>query len=72
MGRGWTGKRAKRGNKRKRKAGIGKRGGKRYKAEGKVRDRVQRGVDRRKSRKKDVQGRSKRLHAQALMEICFL
>lgn len=37
-----------------------------------MRDRVQRGVDRRKSRKKDVQRRRKRLHAQDLMEICFL
>lgn len=38
--------------------------------EGKVSNEVQRGVDRRKSRKNDVQGR--RMSKIVLMEICFL
>ncbi len=53
MGKGWTTERDKKGNKRKRSAEEKERGTE----EAKVRDRVQRGDDRRKPRKKDVQGR---------------
>lgn len=53
MGKGWTGEGDKKGNKGKRRAEGKERGIE----EGKVRDRVQRGDDRRKPCKKDVQGR---------------
>lgn len=51
IGKGWSVEREKKGNKMKR----GK--GNRYIEEGKVSNRVQRGVDRTKSRKNDVRGR---------------